>query len=95
MLNKYIWVTLQKEILHQYNDAPKEVEYLKNLHRHILHIKVYVEVFTNDRDIEFIMFKHSIEKYLNKLGNNFNNNSCEQIVNYYTIILNVDIKIEN
>jgi len=31
-------------------------------HRHIAHIKVMVEVKHNDREIEFIMFKHWLEK---------------------------------
>jgi len=76
-IQRYIYVTLQKEFIHQYKDAPDEVSYLRYPHRHIAHIKVTVEVFKNDREIEFILFKHFLEKEL--VLDKLTNNSCEQI----------------
>lgn len=75
------------EGLHKwYNCDIEEVMYLKNLHRHNFGITAYVETSHNDRDVEFIEFKHQIEKYLkdkyfdakfNCL--NFGSMSCEMI----------------
>ena len=59
-----IWVTFRKEGIHKYPaalDDPKlatgdeyDVSFLGYPHRHIFHFKVGIEVFHNDRDIEFI-----------------------------------------
>lgn len=61
-----IWVKFQKEGIHKYPAAltdPNlaEVSYLGYPHRHIFHFKVAIEVFHDDRDIEFIKFKHWLE----------------------------------
>jgi len=65
--NRMIWVTFQKEGIHRYPGAdtdPKlatgdwdDVSFLGYPHRHIFHFRVWIEVFHNDRDIEFIQFK--------------------------------------
>ena len=60
-VKKTIWVTFQKEGIHKYPDAPKEVEFLKYPHRHIFKFKVAIEVFHGDRDIEFFIFKRCLE----------------------------------
>ena len=78
MIQRFVYVTLQKEFIHQYKDAPDEVSYLRFPHRHMAHIKVKVEVFNNDREIEFIMLKHKLELHLNYLTKT-SNNSCETI----------------
>lgn len=77
MIQKFVYVTLQKEFIHQYKDAPDEVSFLRYPHRHIAHIKVQIEVNHNEREIEFIMLKHKLEEYLNLT--NLTNNSCETI----------------
>ena len=65
---KKIFVTFQKEGIHKYPDAPEGVEFLQYPHRHIFHFRVEIEVFHNDRDIEFILFKREIEKlYTNNI----------------------------
>ena len=78
-----VFITTQKEFIHQYKDAPEEVSYLRYPHRHIAHIKVEVEVFHDDREIEFIMLKHQIDKLLSTMEatNKLSNNSCEMIAN--------------
>lgn len=58
---KFIFVTFQKEGIHCYPDAPEGVEFLRNDHRHIFHFRVDIEVWHNDRDIEFILFKRELE----------------------------------
>lgn len=77
MIKKFVYVTFQKEFIHQYIDAPTEVEYLRYPHRHIAHITVKIEVFNNDREIEFIMLKHWLEKSLEI--DKLTNRSCETI----------------
>lgn len=71
-MNNCIWVTLQKEGVHCYpaaKDDPAlatgdwdDVSFLASPHRHIFHIKVWIEVFHNDRDIEFIQFKRWLQR---------------------------------
>ena len=85
---KMIWVTFRKEGIHMYPAAatdPKlktgdeyDVSFLGTPHRHIFHFKVYIEVFHDDRDIEFIQFKRWLEKlYQGTLELNYK--SCEMI----------------
>jgi hypothetical protein len=66
-----IWVTFRREGIHCYPAAatdPKlntageyDVAFLANPHRHIFHFRVSIDVFHNDRDIEFIQFKRWLE----------------------------------
>jgi len=68
---RQIWVTFQKEGIHCYPAAatdPKlntageyDVSFLANPHRHIFHFRVSIDVWHNDRDIEFIQFKRWLE----------------------------------
>jgi len=77
-----IWVTAQKEMIHNYPDAPNEVDYLRNLHRHIFHFKVYIAVEHNDRDVEFIMFKHYVEGLLEYIKQKLLCKSCEMMADF-------------
>lgn len=59
-----ILVNTAFEGIHKYADAPNEVAFLRDPHRHIFHVCVEMEVFNDDRELEFIMVKHSLESYL-------------------------------
>ena len=80
---KQIWVTFRKEGVHKYPAAlqdPKleDVSFLGYPHRHIFHFKVWIEVFHDDRDIEFIQFKRWLESlYKDTLELDYK--SCEMI----------------
>jgi hypothetical protein len=85
---RMIWVTFQKEGIHLYPAAatdPKlktndeyDVSFLGTPHRHIFHFNVAIQVFHNDRDIEFIQFKRWLENlYRGTLELNYR--SCEMI----------------
>ena len=84
-----IWVTFRKEGIHMYPAAatdPKlatgdeyDVSFLGTPHRHIFHFKVFIEVFQDDRDIEFIQFKRWLEKCYNDGILELNHKSCEMI----------------
>lgn len=68
---RMIFVTFQKEGIHCYPAAATDpalktgdmydVSFLGTPHRHIFHFNVAIEVFHNDRDIEFIQFKRWLE----------------------------------
>lgn len=60
----FIIVRGQFEFCHRYADAPEEVAYLRNLHRHMFNYEVEIEVYHDDRELEFIMVKHEIEDFL-------------------------------
>jgi len=76
-MKRFIKVTTSFEGIHNYPDAPEEVEYLRNPHRHIFHVTVWLEVFNDNRDVEFIMFKNYINTIL--LSGDLQNASCEMI----------------
>ena len=76
---KFIWVTFQKEGIHKYPDAPDGVEFLKYPHRHIFHFRVELEVFHDDRDVEFILLKRELEGLYNKVTLQLDYKSCEMM----------------
>ena len=96
-MTDFIWITTQFEAIHRYPKAPKGVEFLKNEHRHIFHVKVWIEVHHDDRDIEFILFKRYIDLIIKK--GNLSFMSCEMIANALYKKINKkypfrDVKIE-
>lgn len=74
-----IWVTFQMEGIHNYPDAPDEVAFLRHPHRHMFHFKVEIEVFHDDRDLEFIVLKRDILLQYNCDLLQLDNKSCEMI----------------
>jgi hypothetical protein len=86
-----IWVTFRREGIHCYPAAATDprlntageydVSFLANPHRHIFHFRVWIDVWHNDRDIEFIQFKRWLESLYN--GSNtvleLDWKSCEMI----------------
>jgi hypothetical protein len=86
---RMIWVTFQKEGIHCYPAAatdPKlntageyDVSFLANPHRHIFHFRISIDVFHNDRDIEFIQFKRWCESLYNQGTLELDWKSCEMI----------------
>jgi hypothetical protein len=91
-----IWVTFRREGIHRYPAAATDpqlctageydVSFLANAHRHIFHFRVWIDIFHNDRDIEFIQFKRWLENLYSGTGP-YNQNqildldfkSCEMI----------------
>jgi hypothetical protein len=74
-----IWVKFQKEGIHRYPDAPEGVEFLKHPHRHMFHFRVDIDVFHNDRDIEFILFKRELEGLYSDAILEVDYKSCEML----------------
>jgi hypothetical protein len=84
-----IWITFRKEGIHRYPAAATDpqlctageydVSFLANAHRHIFHFRIWIDVFHNDRDIEFIQFKRWLEGLYNKDILQLDYKSCEMI----------------
>ena len=84
-----IWVTFRKEGIHKYPAAATDpmlatgdeydVSFLGVPHRHIFHFRVWIDVFHNDRDIEFIQFKRWLENLYSGGTLELNFKSCEMI----------------
>ena len=71
-----IIVTTDKIAFHKYDNAPEKVKFLRNLHRHKFYIKVGIEVFHDDRELEFFMVQEALNNFL-KDKNQIN--SCEML----------------
>lgn len=84
-----IWITFQKEGIHCYPAAATDpalatgdeydVSFLAAPHRHIFHFRVWIDVFHNDRDIEFIQFKRWLQNLYADGTLELNYKSCEMI----------------
>ena len=96
---RMIWVTFQKEGIHKYPGADTDpnlatgdeydVSFLGYPHRHIFHFKVAIQVFHNDRDIEFIQFKRWLENSFRDGVMKLDHKSCEMISDeLYLLIAN-------
>jgi hypothetical protein len=86
---KKVWVTFQKEGIHCFPAAatdPKlntgdeyDVSFLANPHRHIFHFRVCIDVFHDDRELEFIQFKRWLESLYRGNILKLDFKSCEMI----------------
>ncbi len=86
---RMVWVTFRKEGIHKYPAAATDpnlatgdeydVSFLGYPHRHIFHFNVGIQVFHNDRDIEFIQFKRWLENLYAGGTLELNFKSCEMI----------------
>jgi hypothetical protein len=83
---RQIWITWQKEGIHKYpaaltDPALADVQFLGYPHRHIFHFRVWIDVFHNDRDLEFIQFKRWCESLYNSDNSvlSLDHKSCEMI----------------
>lgn len=95
-----IWVTFRKEGVHMYpaaKDDPKlatggwdDVSFLGYAHRHIFHFRVGIEVFHDDRDIEFIQFKRWLESLYSSDILSLDHRSCEMISDELATTINIE-----
>ena len=73
-----IWVTFRKEGIHKYPAAATDpnlctageydVSFLASPHRHVFTFRVWIDVFHNDRELEFIQVKRFCESLYNGQG---------------------------
>lgn len=86
--NQTIWIKTQREFVHNFPEAATipelcagdewDVSFLAHPHRHEFGFFVESEVFHDDRDLELIQVKRSVEKYLDSLPRDLGRMSCEQ-----------------
>ena len=88
---RQIWVTFTREGIHCYPAAATDpmlatgdyydVSFLASPHRHIFHFRVCIDVYHNDREIEFIQFKRWLERLYSSEQNSLqlDYKSCEMM----------------
>ena len=86
---RQIWATFQKEGIHKYPAAltdpalatrdEYDVSFLGYPHRHIFHFRVWIDIWHNDRDIEFIQFKRWLENLYKDAVLALDYKSCEMM----------------
>ena len=84
-----IFVQFRKEGIHRYPAAATDpalatgdeydVSFLGVPHRHIFHFRVWIDVFHNDRDVEFIQFKRWLENLYRDGTLQLDFKSCEMM----------------
>ena len=87
--SRMVWVTFEKEGLHKYPaalDDPKlatgdkyDVSFLGYIHRHIFKFRVWIEVFHDDREIEFIQYSRWLQRLFSENVMTLDYKSCEMI----------------
>jgi hypothetical protein len=80
-MKTYIFITTVFEGWHRWKDAPQAYAYLREWHRHLFHVKVWMGVSALNRQIEFIEFKSQVNDLLS-CWSGFENKfelSCEQL----------------
>ena len=79
MKKLFIKVKNQFDDVHCYPNAPKEVNFLKNMHRHTFMLESMIQIFHEDRELEFYIVKDYIDSIIPKLKQLVNGKSCENI----------------
>lgn len=89
---KSIWVTFQKVGFHYYPAARtdlqlSDVAYLGNKHRHLFKFKVTIDVFHQDRELEFHQFLNFCESLFDTRTIDIDSKSCEMLADdlYFNI----------
>jgi hypothetical protein len=72
---------------HAWPNAPVEVAFLRNVHRHEFHVELSVRQQHSDRAVEYIMLRRWLDKELDAwrdkdLGARSCEMLCEQLINY-------------
>jgi len=84
MIKRWIEVQTIKEGIHRYPAAETDphlldVKYLSNEHFHYFYITVKIEIFHNDRCLEFQQFRRYIESLFSENIMSLDFKSCEMI----------------
>lgn len=69
--------------MHRWLNAPEDVKYLRDFHRHLFGVKVFVKVGHGDREVEFHTLKARVDAFLDAhYRNRTFELSCEQIAEH-------------
>ncbi len=79
MIKQGIIVRTNFEAWHRYKDAPEEVVFLREWHRHIFYVEIMFEE-KNSRELEFFIVKKKVDLYVSHtFRHKFLELSCEDI----------------
>ena len=69
---------------HFWKDAPDEVAFLRNRHRHVFNVKASFDVKHEDRQLEFFIMQSKLDDILfeYRIAHQVNLGSCEMIAAY-------------
>lgn len=73
-----IIIRTQFEGTHQYINAPDAVSMLRSIHRHLFYVEVELDVYGDDRELEFILVKRALNDFLDNKPFTITT-SCEQM----------------
>lgn len=78
-MKKTVFCTTRFEGFHCWPEAPNEVAFLRDRHRHEFRVRAEVTVDHADRDVEFILLKRKLDKKIDTIleDENTANWSCE------------------
>jgi len=85
---QYAVITTQFEGYHRWPSAPKEVDFLRDSHRHIFHVTVWIFQSHDDREVEYIMAKRLLNKTIDEMVKEYDllsglsSKSCEMMCSY-------------
>jgi len=66
--------------IHCWANAPMfKHAHLRNPHRHLFHVKVYIQQKHDDRDIEFLGFKDRLDQHIQLWPFDLGSRSCEMM----------------
>ena len=86
-VKKTIFISTSFEGVHCYPSAPEGVEFLRTPHRHMFGVYLEVEVYHDDRELEFILLKRSVNNWIKSRQDEFGTwqmgaMSCEMVANW-------------
>lgn len=80
MTTTFVQITDQFEGLHNWPEAPEQVAFLRDPHRHIFKVRIRVSVTHDDRELEFFILRSRAREFYPKTYN-IGRQSCEQMAN--------------
>lgn len=76
---RMIWVTFQRAGFHLWANAPQGREYLSTKHRHLFKFRVWIQVWHEDREVEFHDFLEWLEGLYENKTLQADGKSCETL----------------
>ena len=74
-----VWVSTTFVGVHRWKNAPDQVGFLRDWHRHVFHVKLAVSVVGLDREVEFLQLKEKVNIHLARTYRERFELSCEMI----------------
>ncbi len=79
MIATYIKIRFEFEGIHCWPEAPEQVSFLKNSHRHLFKVEAVMNVHHHDREMEFFIVKKDLQELVKTLGFDLGRMSCEDM----------------